>query len=101
MTHPIAAFDRAEREALLQAAPAPHAAKLWHEARRRRAAALRRSLRVAGWLLRPLVAAAVLISFVLVRPESFVLLAFCALSVWLTRGACAPLPRDASKGLSE
>jgi hypothetical protein len=100
MTDPIAAFVRAERETLLAAAPPPHAARLWHEARRRRAAALRRTMRLAGWLARLAAAAAMLVSFLLVRPESFALLAFCALLIWLTRGACAPVSHDAPKGLS-
>ena len=98
MTDPIAAFIRGEREALLQAAPPPHAARLWHEARRRRAAALRRGLWAAGWLARLAVAAVMLVSFVLVRPESLVLLVLCALSIWLTRGACAPAQREFRKG---
>ena len=104
MTDPIAAFIRGERETLLRAAPPPHAARLWHEARRRRAASLRRSMRLAGWLVRLAVAAAMLVSFFLsvpARPESWFLLLLCALSIWLTRGACAPVRHDSLKGNME
>src|SRR5919106_2601411 len=71
MSDPIAEFIRAEREALLQAAPAPHAARLWHEARRRRADSLRRSLSAIGWLVRVVIAAAILVSSVYWRPETY------------------------------
>jgi hypothetical protein len=91
MTDPIAKLIRGERDALLQAAPAPSAARLWHEARRRRAAALRRSMSAAGWLVRLAVAAAMAIGFAAWRPEAPFLLLLCAVSIWLTRGACAPL----------
>ena len=60
MSDPIAAFIRSERETLLQAAPPPHAARVWHEARHRRAASLRRTMRAAGWLVRFVVADAAL-----------------------------------------
>lgn len=90
MTDPVADFIRGERRALLQSAPRPNAARLWHEARRRRAASLRRGLKVAGWLVRLAVAAAMLVSFLFVRPEAHFLLLLCLLSIWLTRGACAP-----------
>ena len=98
MSDPIAAFIRGEREALLQAAPPPHAARIWHEARRRRAASLRRTMRAAGWLVRLVVAAAMLTSFALMRPEAHFLLLLCALSIWLTWGACASIPHDSPKG---
>jgi hypothetical protein len=98
MTDPVALFIRTEREKLIEAAPAPHAARLWHEARRRGAAALRRSMSAAGWLVRLAVAAATLVSFVAVRPEAHFLLLLCALSIWLTRGACAPLHPPSRKG---
>ncbi|HST37295.1 MAG TPA: hypothetical protein VLK25_11780 [Allosphingosinicella sp.] len=98
MTDPVAAFIRAEREALLQAAPAPHAARLWHEARRRNAASLRRSMRAAGWLVRLAVALATLASLLAVRPEANFLAVLFILSLWLTRGACAPLRPDSRKG---
>jgi hypothetical protein len=99
MTDPVASFIRGERETLLEAAPPPHAARLWHEARRRNAAALRRSLRAAGWLVRLAVAAAALASFLFVRPEAHFLLLLCALSIWLTWGACAPV--RSQKGILE
>jgi hypothetical protein len=98
MNDPVALFIRTERERLLEAAPEPHAARLWHEARRRNAAALRRSMSAAGWLVRLAVAAATLMSFLTVRPEAHFLLLLCALSIWLTWGACAPIPRDSPKG---
>ena len=101
MTDPVAAFVRAERDALLAAAPPPHAARLWHEARRRRAAALRRTMRAAGWLVRLAVAATMLVSFALVRPEAWALLVLCVLSIWLTRGACAPVEAELRKGTIE
>ncbi|MET1109996.1 MAG: hypothetical protein ABWX67_00570 [Allosphingosinicella sp.] len=90
MNDPVADFIRGERRALLQSAPSPNAARLWHEARRRRSASLRRGLRVVGWLVRLAVAAAMVVSFLFVRPEAHFLLLLCALSIWLTRGACAP-----------
>ena len=92
MIDPVAEFIRAEREALLQAAPAPHAARLWHEARRRRAASLRRTMGAIGWLVRLAVAAATVFSFLYPRPEAWFLLLLLSLSLWLTRGACAPVP---------
>lgn len=98
MTDPVALFIRSERERLLEAAPAPHAARLWHEARRRNAASLRRSMRAAGWLVRLAVAAATLASVLTVRPEAHFLLLLCALSIWLTWGACAPIHPHARKG---
>jgi hypothetical protein len=98
MTDPVAALIRSEREALLQAAPPPHAARLWHEARRRRAAALRRSMRAAGWLVRLVIAAAMLASYLSLRPEAHLMLILCALSIWLTRGACAPVDHQSRKG---
>jgi len=102
MTDPIAAFIRGERETLLRAAPPPHAARLWHAARRRRAASLRRTMRVAAWLVRLAVATAMLLSFFLsLRPEAWLLLLTFALSVWLTRGACAPGHDEPRKGLLE
>lgn len=101
MTDPLAAFVRAEREALLQVAPAPHAARLWHEARRRSAAALRRGIGAAGWLVRITVAAAMFICFLSARPEADFLFLLCVLSIWLTRGACASSRRDSRKGIME
>jgi len=101
MTDPVAGFIRSDRAALLEAAPPPHAARLWHEARRRRSAALRRSLSLAGWLVRLAVAAAMLAGFLSARPEAPFLLLLCLLSAWLTRGACAPLHRETSKGSLE
>jgi len=101
MSDPIAAFVRSEREEMLRAAPPQHAARLWHEARRRRAASLRRSMSAAGWLVRLVVAAAMLTTFALARPEAHFLLLLCALSIWLTRGACAPLRHQSRKGLLE
>jgi hypothetical protein len=91
MSDPVADLIRGERRALLESAPPLNAARLWHEARRRRSASLRRALRVAGWLVRLAVAAAMLTSFLFVRPEAHFLLLLCALSIWLTRGACAPI----------
>ena len=91
MSDPIAEFIRAEREALLEAAPAPHAARLWHEARRRRADSLRRSLSAIGWLVRVVIAAATLVSSVYWRPETYFLVLLLFLSIWLTRGACVPI----------
>lgn len=101
MTDPVARFIRGERDALLQAAPPPHAARLWHEARRRNAASLRRSMSAAGWLVRLVLASATLMSFVSVRPEAHFLLLLCALSIWLTGGACAPIHRESRKGITE
>jgi hypothetical protein len=98
MSDPVLDFIRGERTALLQVAPPPDAVRLWHEARRRRAASLRRGLRVAGWLVRLAVAAAMVMSFLLVRPEAHFLLLACALSIWLTRGACAPVAHHPRKG---
>jgi len=98
MSDPIADFIRGERKALLLAAPPPHAARIWHEARRRRAASLRRTMRAAGWLVRLVVAAAMLMSFLFWRPEAQFLLMLSALSIWLTWGACAPIPRESRKG---
>lgn len=90
MTDPIAARLRAERDALLETAPPPHAAMLWHEARRRRAASLRRGMKIAGWLVRLVLAAAMAASFLLAWPEARLLAVLCVLSIWLTQGACAP-----------
>ncbi len=98
MDNPIADFIRAEREQLLRAAPAPHAARLWHEARRRRAASLRRAASAAGWLVRLIVAAAALIACVPLRPGSYFLLVLLAVTIWLTRGACAPIRQLVVKG---
>lgn len=101
MTDPVADFIRGEREALLRAAPQPNAARLWHEARRRRAKSLRRSIRVAGWLARLAVAAALLTSFVSVWAEAHFLLLLWVLSIWLTWGACAPNRNETPKGIIE
>jgi len=101
MSDPIADFIRSEREKLLEAAPAPNAARLWHEARRRRAASLRATMRAAGWAIRLAVAAATAISFLLLQPEANFLLLLSALSIWLTRGACAPGHHNPTKGLME
>lgn len=91
MGDPIAELILAEREALLRSAPVPHTARVWHEARRRRAASLRGSMTAVGWLVRLIVAGATLVSFVSIRPEADFLLLLCAVSIWLTRGACAPV----------
>lgn len=98
MTDPVAAFVRAERDALLEAAPAPHAARLWHAARRRRAASLRRLTSVAGWLARIAIAAAALASFAAGQPAGYPLLLLLTVAIWLTRGACAPVPQASAKG---
>lgn len=99
MNDPIAEFIRAERETLLGSAPAPHAARLWHEARRRRAASLRRAASAAGWLIRLIVAAAALMSLVPLRPGSYFLILLLAVTIWLTHGACAPLRLFFQKGM--
>ena len=99
MTDPVADFIRAEREALIDSAPEPHAARLWHEARGRRAASLRRSMRAAGWLIRLAVAAAMIAAFMTARPDAYFLLLLSILSIWLTRGACAPA--QSRKGIME
>lgn len=101
MNDPVALFLRRERETLFEAAPPLHAAKLWHEARVRRAAALRRIMSVAGWLIRLLVAAAMLAGFAFARPEAHFLFILLILSVWLTRGACAAPPLSSSKGITQ
>jgi hypothetical protein len=98
MTDPVAELIRGERDALLQVAPAPHAARLWHEARRRRAASLRTSMRAVGWLVRLALAAATLISFAALRPEAYFLLLLFSVSVWLTGAACAPVRPLSMKG---
>lgn len=98
MSDPVAEFIRSERRALLEAAPPPHAACLWHEARRRRADSLRRSLRAAGWLVRLAVAAAMLVAFLAVRPGAWFLFLLCLVSIWLTRGACASIRPETRKG---
>lgn len=98
MSDPVAAFIHAEREASLRAAPAPHSARLWHEARRRRAASLRASMSAVGWLVRLVLAAATLVSFAPARPEAYFLLLLFSLSVWLTGAACAPARRLSRKG---
>ena len=101
MTDPVASFIRGERERLLQVAPPPHAARLWHEVRRRRAAALRRSMRATGWLVRLVLAAAMLLCVLSLRPEAHLMLVLCVLSFWLTRGACAPIRSESPKGNME
>jgi hypothetical protein len=101
MSDPVGEFIRGDRKALLQAAPPPHAARIWHDARARRAASLRRSMSAAGWLIRLVVAAAMLLSFVSLRPEAHFLLLLCIVSIWLTRGACAPVHRQSRKGIME
>lgn len=101
MSDPIADFIRSEREKLLEAAPAPNAARLWHEARRRRAASLRAAMRAAGWAIRLALAVAAAISFLFPRPEAHFLLLLLALSIWLTRGACAPGHNQPAKGNME
>lgn len=100
MTDPIADFIRTERARLIEAAPAPNAARLWHEARRRRAASLRAAMRAAGWAIRLAVAAATAIAFLFPQPEARFLLLLLALSIWLTRGACAPAHQNL-KGIME
>jgi hypothetical protein len=90
MSDPVAAFIRAEKDELVQAAPAPHAARLWHTARQRRAASLQRVMRASAWLARLILAAAMVAGFLLVRPEAYFLAILCAVAIWLTRGACAP-----------
>lgn len=90
MTDRVASFMRGERQALLQAAPPSNAARLWHEARRRRADTLRRNMRLAGWLVRLIVSAAVLVSFATVQAETYFLFLLWAGSMWLTASACAP-----------
>ena len=99
MSDPLAKFIRSERQALLQAAPPPHAARLWHEARRRRADTLRRNMRLAGWLVRLIVSAAVLVSFATVQAETYFLFLLWAGSIWLTWSACAPT--QTRKGISQ
>ena len=100
MTDPLANFLRAERERLIAAAPAPDAARLWHLARARRAEALRRAMRAAGWLVRLAVAGAVLVCLLAWRPEAWFLGLIAALAIWLTRGACARLHPQAPKGMT-
>jgi hypothetical protein len=94
MSDPVAEFLRGEREVMLRAGPAPHAARLWHEARRRHAASLRRAMGIAGWLVRLVVAAATLMSCLSMQPQADFLLLLLALSMWLTWGACAPVRRQ-------
>ena len=101
MSDPLADFIRNDRQALVDAAPPLHAARLWHEARRRRADALRRNMNLAGWLVRLAVTAAVLVSFWAVRPDSYFLFFLWALMIWLTWGACAPIHRRSAKGISQ
>lgn len=98
MTDPVAERLRGERAALLRAAPPPHAARLWHEARRRRASSLGRCMSAAGWLVRLVIAGAALASFVAELPGAWFLLLLCALSLWLTRGACAPIRHSPKRG---
>ena len=101
MTDPIADFIRRERETLLEAAPAPNAARLWHEARRRRAASLRAAMRAAGWAIRLAVAAGAAVSFLFLQPEAHFLLLLLALSIGLPRGAGAPGRHQPRKGITE
>lgn len=101
MSDPLAAFIRAERDAVLEAAPPPHAARLWHEARRRRAASLRKAMSAAGWLVRLVVGATLLVSVATWRPDAYFLAFLCLLSIWLTRGACAPVQRETRKGIPQ
>lgn len=99
MSDPLAELIRGERQALLQAAPSPHAARLWQQARRRRADTLRRQMRLAGWLVRLIVSVAVLASFATVQSETYFLFLLWAGSIWLTWGACAPSRRESLEGI--
>lgn len=96
MSDPIADFIRGERDVLARTAPAPHAARVWHAARRRRAARLSDGVRAVGWLVRLAIAAATLWCVVAWRSEAQVMLLLLAVSIWLTWGACAS--PDVKKG---
>lgn len=99
MRDALADLIRGERDTLLRAAPAPHVGRLWHEARRRRAATLRRVSMAVGWLVRLAVAAATVATLMPWRSESSLSLLLLGLSVWLTRGACAASPNLSKKGI--
>lgn len=91
MTDPVLSFIRAERDALHSRSPAPHAAWVWHDARRLRAARLGHVTSAFGWLVRFVLAGMTVVTFLIWRSEApFLLFLFC-LSSWLTRGACAPV----------
>lgn len=98
MTDPVAEFVRAERTALLGLAPPPHAARVWHRARRARADRLRRGMSAIGWLVRLTLAVAVAASVWWARPDSMLLIVSLGLAVWLTAGVCAPPGRRSNRG---
>lgn len=93
MTDRVEDFLRAERAALIAAAPPPHASRLWHARRARNAAAVQRAMRRAGWAARLATVALTLVTAVAWREQLYFLLLVLALVAWLTSAACAPIRR--------
>jgi hypothetical protein len=93
MTDPIQQFIQAERRALAQSAPQPHAAQAWQRLRLQRAARLERLMNRAGWTTRVLIAVAAAVT-AFVSPRDLGAIALIAVLVaWLSNGACASLRR--------
>ena len=95
MTDPIQQFIQAERRALMQSAPQPHAAQAWQRLRLQRAARLERLMIRAGWTTRLLIVAAGAVTAFVSPHELGVIALIAGLVVWLSSGACASLRRAA------
>jgi len=88
---PIAAALRRDAELLLDLAPAPDAAALWHKVRRARSKRIQRVMDICGWSLRATVAIA-FGGVALSAPEALpALIVPLALVGWLSTGICTPL----------
>ena len=87
---PIAAALRRDAELLLEIAPAPDAARLWHAVRAARGRKIQRLINLCGWSLRGAIALAVL-GVGSLAPHALASAAVPLLLIaWLTSGMCAP-----------
>jgi hypothetical protein len=87
----VRAALRRDSEMLLELAPSPDAASLWHEVRRARARRLKRITDICGWSVRAAAAAAGL-GVAVSAPDALGVLAGPLLLVaWLSTGICTPV----------
>jgi hypothetical protein len=88
---PIAAALRRDAALLLERAPAPNAAAVWHAVRRERARRVRLIIDICGWGLRAAIAG-IFILVAVAEPDALAKLGGPLVLIgWLSRGMCSPI----------